>query len=141
MRIEWASICRQIQQTPDGIILVHPGQDMLFTPSMPIGVKIPVALAVVANFAELDIGKTDKLRLQILGPDLDVVQETTWTVPVESDSQFFIEGWEGKAIQPVPVVFQAEKEGVYLIKLSLDGDKPTTLPYLVRTDLPVKRDV
>lgn len=133
MRVEWALACRDIGETDDGHqALVGPGLDTTILDKVGDAVRLDVAVCLVGRYDESLTPSARPLHLEVTGPSLQIVHEVVWQLPVEmATPQMFHPGWEGRSVQPVPVVFLAPEPGPYLLRFDFDGTEAVTLALMV----------
>ncbi len=138
MRIEWATICKEIRETETGWDLLGVNQDTaLVIGDLPTEIVIPLAVCIAARFDELgQEGNAHEVRCVVVGPDLSKVAANTERIRLEAPAGSHYEGWEGRLILPFAVAVPVT-EGTFSFDVSADDSEAISLPYAMRLAPPM----
>lgn len=133
MKIEWATLCQEVKETPDGLELIAPGRDTAFVAYFPIRCDLVVVLCMSAQLHAKRETTIVELQVIVRGPDGRIVRHMVIDLPLEvTNPDLFPRGWDSSLLQPIPVEFEASNPGVYLLIFSLAEDESVVVPVVVR---------
>lgn len=134
MRVIWLEVCREIQHDNWGTNLLGVGIDTGFVVNPPEAIELTVGAFLSVDYYEALNGVEKPLTAVVRGPDLQVLHEVTWILPIQmATPEWFEEGWQGRAVQDLPIHFEAPSVGVYTIEVQGSDGPAVSVSYrLVR---------
>ena len=133
MRVEWATICKGIEDTEQGINLLGVQQDVgLVSGELPQVITPEVAVILATPRHEMDGETIHSIRCDVFAPDDQKVATRTEQFRLVRPGVDHYGVAEGRAVWPIVARFEATEEGAHRVEISVDEGTPMVLLYLVR---------
>jgi hypothetical protein len=128
MKIEWATICREIQPRDGTVDLLDALSDTFeMTVALPTEVTAEVALIIQAETSEISQGGTVTVAYVVQGPNQQIVTRGRVDFIYPAPDMTLVPSLtETRAAFPVPVPFPATEYGAYGIGVTI-GEGPAWL--------------
>lgn len=133
--IEWATLCAEIltDEEPSRVDLIGvnaAGVNVENEP--PVDVPVNVAVCLFASPDEVVAGGVVRVSCGVRAPDGTPAGGTVLLWAYEEGANRPHPELPGRHVVPVTFAFRARVEGVYSVRVQIEGNVPHTLPYAVR---------
>lgn len=129
MRIEWAILCRTAEGHASALDLKGVGTNTFWIPRVPG----PVAFYLVLQFAGEyeEFSNPHDVEVYLTGPETSDDLSFTLEPRRQAGSEDEVEVYE---VQPLAIAFDAVAEGVYELDVYVNGERPKSVFFRIRTD-------
>jgi hypothetical protein len=118
LRVDWVILCRYAEVNDGLATIVGAGIDALFAPELPCELGFPIVIRIVG----LADGREHTVEVEVLDPEMQRVAEPLSMAFTPEPGPQATPGWEGHAIFPAGVVFEARQYGAYLLNVKIDDN-------------------